>query len=355
MSLRRVIRLLCIVLVVLTCSLVYVIQHALVTDTVVIKQQRSLFLRKQQQQQRGLGGYEAAAEDVLGQNNKGNKKLLATVSGSSLETMFRKLRIDHCGLAKKRQKKEAVYFAENAIKGHEDDVGKQKKDSGLWKPLKTKGKADGEVLLTAAYLDDRTVFANVTYKFVRILGVKKGRDARPDLYCHYYLKRLVERGRQTSSRPLISLKATYNEIWVSAWHPRPPEHYYHSIMIHCPIPMSSTLASSAASEVAWVDLDDEVIVSAENCDPGNGTSLPVRRGGAARVPKRSKKESKSQTVASARSTGKEDFCVCVKPLDFPDQEKLASRLIDWIEVNRLLGAAKIVIYIYSGTFRFETP
>ena len=42
------------------------------------------------------------------------------------------------------------------------------------------------------------------------------------------------------------------------------------------------------------------------------------------------------------------FCVCVKPLDFPQEPRIAPRLIEWIESNLQLGAQKIVIYVYSG-------
>ena len=47
-------------------------------------------------------------------------------------------------------------------------------------------------------------------------------------------------------------------------------------------------------------------------------------------------------------TEREDFCVCVKPLDFPDRPQLASRLMEWIEANLQLGAKKIVLYVYTG-------
>ena len=45
---------------------------------------------------------------------------------------------------------------------------------------------------------------------------------------------------------------------------------------------------------------------------------------------------------------KQNFCVCVKPLDFPNEPRLAERLTEWIESNLQLGAQKIVIYVYSS-------
>ena len=288
LSLHRLIRLLCLLLLVLTCSLVYVIQNALITDTMVVKKrpnlQQPLSLRRPLNEQEGQG--------------------LATVTGSSLDTMFRSLDIGHCG------------YVERIVNNNVS--------SSLWKPLNS---TKANVLLTSAYLDARTVFANVSYRFVRVLGMKRGRAEAADFFCHFYLKGTDEHYR----RPLISVKAAYSEIWVSAWHPQPTENTFHSIMVHCPVPLAH--GHSGATES--VDLSEVVIVSSKGCDldAEARVALPIIYGG------KEEEEEKS----------KKDFCVCVKPLDFPDQPKLAERLIEWIEVNRLLGAAKIVIYVYVGT------
>ena len=37
-------------------------------------------------------------------------------------------------------------------------------------------------------------------------------------------------------------------------------------------------------------------------------------------------------------------CVCVKPFDFPAD--ISPWMVEWIEANKLLGAEKIVIYVY---------
>ena len=38
------------------------------------------------------------------------------------------------------------------------------------------------------------------------------------------------------------------------------------------------------------------------------------------------------------------FGICVKGLYFPDQD-IALRLAEWIEINTLLGASKIIFYV----------
>ena len=71
--------------------------------------------------------------------------------------------------------------------------------------------------------DPRTEFGNVTYRFVRILALKQGRNESESYFCQF------EDGS--------TIEANYHEIWVEAWHPKPPEHYFHSIIIHCPVPL----------------------------------------------------------------------------------------------------------------------
>ena len=71
----------------------------------------------------------------------------------------------------------------------------------------------------------RTEFGNVTYRFVRILALKQGRDASVRYFCHF-----------NDGIGEVVIEANYHEIWVSAWHPHPTEDYFHSVMIHCPVP-----------------------------------------------------------------------------------------------------------------------
>jgi len=49
--------------------------------------------------------------------------------------------------------------------------------------------------------------------------------------------------------------------------------------------------------------------------------------------------------ANLRKPLTDGICVCVKPLDFPSD--ISAWLVEWIEASQMLGAAKIVIYIYQ--------
>ena len=118
----------------------------------------------------------------------------------------------------------------------------------------------------------------------------------------------------------LAVEAEAQEIWVSAWHPNPPEDYYHSIMIHCPVP----------SFVEPAEIE-RILISEAPCDYSHAVMLNV-----------------TNTQQTTEENTK-DFCVCLKPLDFPNEPRLASRLMEWIESNLQLGAQKIVIYVYSGT------
>ena len=127
-----------------------------------------------------------------------------------------------------------------------------------------------------------------------------------EYYCHYGDEQNVE--------------AEAQDIWVSAWNPNPPEDYYHSIMIHCPVPL--TMEDNQI---------ERVLISEVACDHSHGVILNV-----------------TNTEIQESSDDIKDFCVCLKPLDFPNEPRLAARLMEWIESNLQLGAQKIVIYVYSG-------
>ena len=110
----------------------------------------------------------------------------------------------------------------------------------FWQPLQPK------VLLHSAFMDDRTVFQNVKYRFVRVLGLKQGRRDSTTFYCHWKNLAFSKNGNTTEGHlkkkdifeaNVTAVTANYHEIWVAAWHPQPPEDYFHSIMIHCPVPL----------------------------------------------------------------------------------------------------------------------
>ena len=373
-GLHRTIKWLCLVLVLLTYLLIYVIQHSIIKNVTVIPNGHGL---KQQQQQTLLSSFKtttASEEDSNSALEKASEDVVGGVSsqlvGSTLETWFRtNLNVTLCDSAaltipswltigrnkdQQRHEQQQQRRAAAAAKNQQPLLQQQKRP--FWQPLEPK------VLLHSAFMDDRTMFQNVKYRFVRILALKQGRDVTTTFYCHLIPRTLR---LQPQSYPLptsaaaaseeavltnttstttsnqtavIAVMATYHEIWVAAWHPNPPKDQFHSIMIHCPIPL----------DVNSSELEGVLISQNKSCDLSSSASsmLPIENG--EEINGAVKEEEEKENVND--DDVKKDFCVCVKPLDFPGDPRLATRLIEWIESMILLGAQKIVIYLYSGIY-----
>ena len=352
-GLHRTIKWLCLVLVLLTYLLIYVIQHSIIKNVTVIPNGRL------KQQQTLLSSFKttAASEDnsALEKAEDGGG-VSSQLVGSTLETWFRtNLNVTPCDSAAltigrnkdqhQQQHEQQQQLRAAAAKNQQQPLLQQQKRP-FWQPLEPK------VLLHSAFMDDRTMFQNVKYRFVRILALKQGRDVTTTFYCHL-IPRTTRPPPQPQSYPLptaaaseeavltnttnqtavIAVMATYHEIWVAAWHPNPPEDQFHSIMIHCPIPL----------DVNSSELEGVLISQNKSCDLSSSASpmLPIENGEINGAVKEEEEE---------KVDVKKDFCVCVKPLDFPGDPRLATRLIEWIESMILLGAQKIVIYLYSGIY-----
>ena len=63
----------------------------------------------------------------------------------------------------------------------------------------------------------------------------------------------------------VVIEANYHEIWVSAWHPKPPEDYFHSVIIHCPVPNRVSFQKEA------IFISQDIA-----CDKHQGIFLPVK-------------------------------------------------------------------------------
>ena len=369
-GLHRTIKWLCLVLVLLTYLLIYVIQHSIIKNVTVIPNGRL----KQQQQQTLLSSFKTttASEDnsALEKAEDGGG-VSSQIVGSTLETWFRtNLNVTPCDSAaltigrnkdqhQQQHEQQQQLRAAAAAKNQQQPLLQQQKRP-FWQPLEPK------VLLHSAFMDDRTMFQNVKYRFVRILALKQGRDVTTTFYCHLIPRTLKLQQQQPQSYPLpesaaaaaaaeavvltntsttttshqtttttviAAVMATYHEIWVAAWHPNPPKDQFHSIMIHCPIPL----------DVNSSELEGVLISQNKSCDLSSSASpmLPIENGEINGAVKEEEEE---------KVDVKKDFCVCVKPLDFPGDPRLATRLIEWIESMILLGAQKIVIYLFSGIY-----
>lgn len=107
------------------------------------------------------------------------------------------------------------------------------------------------------------------------------------------------------------------EIWVPAWDGHTsPGRYYRPFIFSCPVPfnVSSPLGSGPAN----------VSLVAEPCAcPPNSLALP-------KTPEKDPKRG---------------IAVCVKGLDFP--EDISARLVEWLELQFLLGADTVFFYIFQ--------
>ena len=358
-GLHRTIKWLCLVLVLLTYLLIYVIQHSIIKNVTVIPNGRL------KQQQTLLSSFKttAASEDnsALEKAEDGGG-VSSQLVGSTLETWFRtNLNVTPCYSAaltigrnkdQHQQHEQQQQLRAAATKNQQQPLLQQQKRP-FWQPLEPK------VLLHSAFMDDRTMFQNVKYRFVRILALKQGRDVTTTFYCHLIPRTLklqqpqsyplpesaaaeavsltntstTATSNQTTTTVIAAVMATYHEIWVAAWHPNPPKDQFHSIMIHCPIPL----------DVNSSELEGVLISQNKSCDLSSSSAssmLPIENG--------EEINGAVEEEENVNDVVKKDFCVCVKPLDFPGDPRLATRLIEWIESMILLGAQKIVIYLFSG-------
>ncbi|KAJ8980982.1 hypothetical protein NQ317_013436, partial [Molorchus minor] len=108
-------------------------------------------------------------------------------------------------------------------------------------------------------------------------------------------------------------KVTTNPIWSENWNKNDTNIYFNPVLLSCRIP----------SNISSI-----------------GTFLTTKPCG--------KSVSTNNYFKVKERGGKnERFTICVKPLDF--LEDISKRLIQWIEINRLLGADRIEIYVRKVT------
>ena len=134
-GLHRLIKVLCVLLVLFTYLLVYVIQNAIITPTILIRNSNTV---------------------RVSQSRAGGE-----IVGSSLQTLFRNLNSTRC--------------SSSSFKSHRpfsEAAAEAKGDEQFWRPLN----GSTRTILHSAFMDARTQFQNVKYRFVRVLGVRQGRN-----------------------------------------------------------------------------------------------------------------------------------------------------------------------------------
>ena len=115
------------------------------------------------------------------------------------------------------------------------------------------------------------------------------------------------------NQPIISPVVEYKYIWYKKWG-NYKQDAFQPYLISCQLP-----------ETQWGKVPSSVSLVQNECEIGT---------------------SNLRIIFSKPLKDKKQFAVCVKGLDFPEND-ISLKLIEWIELLRILGADKIFFYILS--------
>lgn len=157
-----------------------------------------------------------------------------------------------------------------------------------------------QLLLYSAYMDRRenSLFPDVNS--VQVISMTKRRGNQTEVFCQFF-----DEGDFLNRTAVV--RGHIREIWHRLWDPR--EGFYMPALITCPIP-SDTQPKFISLTLLPCD------------EPTN--LLPVRGG--------------------RDTTIQDKIAVCVKGMNFI--KDISAELVEWLELQYLLGADRIVIYTY---------
>ena len=160
---------------------------------------------------------------------------------------------------------------------------------------------NGTFYLYGAYLDVRK--NNRLGPTVRILGMIDRLEPKVKTYCLLWF--------EDAKEPVVSKVVEYKYIWYKKWGNYKPG-IFQPYLLACQLPKSH-----------WKKAPISVSVVERVCDTATNNLRVIYN--------------------PPKSGVKKDFAVCVKGLDFPNQD-LSVRLIEWIELLSILGADKVFFY-----------
>ena len=160
---------------------------------------------------------------------------------------------------------------------------------------------NGTFYLYGAYLDVRK--NNRLGPTVRILGMLDRLVPKVKTYCLLWF--------EDAKEPVVSKVVEYKYIWYKKWGNYKPG-IFQPYLLACQLPKSH-----------WKKAPISVSVVERVCDTATNNLRVIYN--------------------PPKSGVKKDFAVCVKGLDFPNQD-LSVRLIEWIELLSILGADKVFFY-----------
>ncbi|KAH8394442.1 hypothetical protein KR222_005711, partial [Zaprionus bogoriensis] len=180
--------------------------------------------------------------------------------------------------------------------------------------------------LYAAYWDTRQSekLPGMRPAVVRVLATANQiGDAFPPTQCQFWY--------DNYSRPVVTNVSEFISVWVQSWASKPLQSYPHLLV--CPLPeeLPPTFETKVPRTVSLVS---------DACENASN-SLRVHND------RRAAPQQESSSRTATNGTGRPlSFGVCVKGFDFPYVD-LSERLIEWFEVQRLLGAERVYAYMYD--------
>ena len=164
------------------------------------------------------------------------------------------------------------------------------------------GTSNGTFHLYGAYLDVRTT--NRLGPTVRVLGMIDRLEPKVKTHCQLWFSDQKE--------PAISKVLEYKYIWYKKWG-NYKQGLFQPYLLACQMPKSH-----------WGKVPSSVSIVENPCDMATSNLRVIYN-------------------KPAEGEGKKKFAVCVKGLDFPEDD-LSVRLTEWIELLTSLGADKIFLY-----------
>ncbi|XP_017850063.1 uncharacterized protein LOC108605008 [Drosophila busckii] len=169
--------------------------------------------------------------------------------------------------------------------------------------------------LFGAYYDNRAAVEEAP--LVRILAMSNRYGVRgvvkfPQVYCQLWFKDNLE--------PLIVNVTDHKILWIFGGGPK----NVYPTLLSCALPKSNNKTQLVPQMVSLV---------AKRCQAAKNLLRVVNNN----------KRSSQPVSASNRNQTELKFMICVKAMDFPYVD-LSWRLIEWLEMMRLLGAHKVVFY-----------
>lgn len=178
--------------------------------------------------------------------------------------------------------------------------------------------------LYAAYLDQREA---VKQRTVRILATADQIGSKfPPSHCQLWYENHKE--------PIFVPVSEYLSVWVKEWGNKARLNYPHLLSCLVPRELPPDILSALPKTVSLV---------AQRCDRASN-SLRINQ--EVSHPVMPSRNASSTTRSSSNSSSTLNFGVCVKGFDFPYFD-LSERLIEWFELQRILGASRIYAYMYD--------